>query len=138
MTPLTPDDLALMSSYQGTIEYLRRTWKSCLTATGRRQRGPTWYAIVRCDDDGALGMTSIKHPKGKRWACKTCMGFAQPIWSDNEDKCPSEDEALHEYTEWAMKLSIKSPARMQRRRIKQIYMQEGTSRGRFARTGGDS
>lgn len=134
MTHLTRDEVALMSQYQAVIENLRLTWKSCLTATGRRQRGPTWYAITRCDDDGNLGMTSIKQPKGKRWACKTCVGFAAPIWSDNK-KCPSVDEALHEYTDWAMNLGMKSEVRMQRRTLKKIYMADGTSKGRFARQG---
>jgi hypothetical protein len=121
--------------YKHLIAYLRNVWKSCLTDTGRRQRGPTWYAITRCDDDGNIGLTSIKTtPAGKRWACKTCVGFAPPIWTDNEKKCPSEDEALHEYAGWVSPLSVKSPARMQRRRIKRIYMQDGTSRGKYARS----
>ena len=134
MSDLTPDEDIQVALYQRLIAHLRTVWKSCLTEAGRRQRGPTWYAITRCDDDGNIGMTSIKvTPAGKRWMCKTCVGFAAPIWTDNEKKCPSTDEALHEYSEWAGGIALSSPLRLQRRRVKGTYMQDGTRRGKYAR-----
>ena len=131
MTP-SPDDQAVIDQLKTVIEGLRLTWKSCLTPTGRRKFGPKFYAITRCDDDGLIGMTSAKQSKGKRWACKTCLGFAAPIWSDTDD-CPSVDEALHEYTEWAMGLGKGSELRKQRMRMKRHYRLNGTSGGRYRR-----
>lgn len=136
MSDLIPSEEALIEEYKALIGSLRNTWRSCLTATGRRQQGPGYYAITRCDDDGNIGMTSAKATKGKRWACKTCVGFAPPIWTDNEKKCPSEDEALHEYTDWAMNMGVKSAMRMQRRRVKRIYQLDGTKAGRFKKAEG--
>ena len=110
----------VIEEFKAVISQLRNTWRSCLTPTGRRKFGPAYYAITKCDDTGCIGMTSAKHPKGKRWACKTCVGFAAPIWSDVPDACPTTDEALHEYTEWGMGLSQKSEAYKQRIAIKRI------------------
>lgn len=135
MDSLTPDEEAQVVTYQEVIANLRRTWKSCHGETGHAKRGPTFYAITRCDDDGHIGMTSMAEPiPGKRWMCMTCVGFAAPIWSDNPDKCPSEDEALHEYTEWVTKtLELGSALRPQRTKVKRTYMLDGTRRGKYAR-----
>jgi hypothetical protein len=94
----------LISQYKGTVKMLRAEWQRCFTPTGKRKFGPSYFAITWCEYEDEIGLTSTKSGVGKRWACKTCFNFAKPIWSDT-DKCPSPDEALHEYVAWLGKAS---------------------------------
>jgi hypothetical protein len=89
----------LIQTYQEFIYYLRSEWQRSLTPTGKRKFGPTYFAVTWCEYEDEIGLTSTKGGVGKRWACKTCFNFAEPIWSDT-DKCPSPDDALHEYVAW--------------------------------------
>jgi len=90
--------------YKTNIKMLRADWQRCLTPKGKPKFGPSYYAITWCEYEDEIGLTSTKSGVGKRWACKTCFNFVTPIWSDT-DKCPSEDEALHEYVLWLGKAS---------------------------------
>jgi hypothetical protein len=63
-----------------------------------------YFAITLCRYEGELGLSHYKIGAGRRWACKTCWNFAAPVWSTNEKKCPSPDDALHEYVKWSGKL----------------------------------
>ena len=94
----------LIAQYKGIIRDLRLDWLRCLTPTGRTRFGPSYFAVTWCEYEDEIGLTSTRDGVGKKWACKTCFNFAAPIWSDT-DKCPSEDEALHEYVGWLGKAS---------------------------------
>lgn len=94
----------LIDQYKGIIENLRLEWQRCLTPTGKKKFGPTYFAITWCEYEDEIGLTSTKNGVGKRWACKTCFNFAAPVWSDT-DKCPTEEEALIEYGQWLNKAS---------------------------------
>lgn len=61
---------------------------------------PPYFAITLCRYEGELGLSDYKAGAGRRWACKTCWNFSAPVWSTNEKKCPSPDEALHKYVAW--------------------------------------
>ena len=105
---------SLIDQYKSTIKYLRHEWQRCLTPTGKKKFGPSYFAITWCEYEDEIGLTSTKNGVGKRWACKTCNNFAEPIWSDT-DKCPSPDEALHEYVAWQSKLTKGSSFRAWRK-----------------------
>ncbi len=90
----------MVQAYKALIPFLRRTAERVLTKAGKPSRSPGYFAVTWCEYEQEPGITSGKHMKGKRWACKTCFNFAEPIWTDNPEKCPSTDEALHEYAEW--------------------------------------
>ena len=92
----------LIEQYKNIIEGLRADWQRCLTPTGRKKFGPSYFAVTYCQYEDEIGLTSTKSGVGKRWACKTCFNFAAPIWSDTE-KCPTIEEALIEYGKWASK-----------------------------------
>jgi hypothetical protein len=102
--------LNLIETYKGTITYLRGQWQRCPTPTGKPKFGPSYFAITWCEYEDEIGLTDTKAGVGKRWACNTCNNFVEPIWSDT-DKCPSPDEALHEYVAWQSKLGVNSSFR---------------------------
>ena len=94
-------------AYRDLVPFLRSEWHRAPTPTGKPSKGPTYYAVTMCEYENEPGLTSSKATKGQRWACKTCFNFAEPVWTDSPDKCPSADEALHEYTAWVSKRGTK-------------------------------
>ena len=72
---------------------------------------PPYFAVVYCEYEDEYGLSYYKAGTGRRWGCKTCWNFATPVWSTNKNKCPSEDEALHEYVAWQSKLGKNSSFR---------------------------
>jgi len=93
----------MIESYILLMPFIRKIAQRVKTKTGRDSTRPTYIAVTWCSYEEQPGIMTSNHPKGQRWACHTCMNFAEPIHTDNEDKCPSADEALHEYTAWAIK-----------------------------------
>ncbi len=93
----------MVQAYICLTPYLRRTAERVPTKAGKPSKSPSYFAVTWCEYEDEPGITSTKAGKGKRWACKTCFNFAEPIWTDNPEKCPSTDEALHEYSEWVSK-----------------------------------
>ena len=95
----------LIAQYQATAKWCRHQYKSMTN-----KRGPQYYAVTMCEYEDEPGLTSSSVTKGRRWACNTCFNFAPPIWTDNEDKCPTTEEAPIEYGQWLAKdINAKKP-----------------------------
>lgn len=86
-----------VDSYREIIKNLRRTYLGVVGPTGRRSKGPRYFAIVRCQGEecGNIGMTSSKATAKNRWACKTCGETTLPIWADGPT--PDDDEIYELY-----------------------------------------
>ena len=90
MTPLGTEETANFERYKKMILHMRNTHKSCLGPSGRRKRGPRFYAITRCYECHEMGMTSSAQKPRTRWTCWGCGGCKFPIWSDGQT--PDEDD----------------------------------------------
>ena len=90
MTLLRTEEEADFERYKTIIAYMRNTHKSVLGKTGRRARGPRFYAITRCFECHEIGMTSSAQKPRTRWTCWGCGGCKFPIWSDGQT--PDEDD----------------------------------------------
>ena len=108
-----------MGEFTDITDWLREQWSRVLTPTGQTKFGPSWYAVTLCDDCGLRGFTDIAQGSGKRFACKTCYGFAEPVaWEGKEKFFMATDEALDEYGKWRAKQKMGSHFTMIRRRMK--------------------
>jgi hypothetical protein len=101
MPDLLKEHEATIEHYKTFAKMMRLTWQGIPTPTGRPKFGPTFIAVTWCAYEGEVGVTNTGRGVGRRWTCKTCFNFVTPIWSDG--KCPSTEEALVEYGEWASK-----------------------------------
>lgn len=84
-----------VDAYREVITNLRRTYLGIVGPTGRRSKGPRYFAVVRCQECGNIGMTSSKATAKNRWACKTCGEPTLPVWSDGP--APDQDEIYDLY-----------------------------------------
>ena len=91
-------------AYRGVITRLRTDWLRVPTPSGNPSPGPHWYAIGRCteEDGDQLGIIGSNDVVGKRWACKTCLGFMEPLWSDGRP-LPDVEDIREEYADWMVK-----------------------------------
>ena len=86
-------------AYVRMAQTLRTLWKTIPTASGKGfKRGPKHISVTLCTLEGEYGLTDSGQPKGKRWACKTCLGFAPSVWSDGV--APSREEQEQEWADW--------------------------------------
>ena len=102
-TPLSVEDDALLSQYLEAVKLIRHLYLCVPTKSGRPSRGPRYIAVTVCTNEEGrqLGITSSKHPKGARWACSTCLGYANPIWADGP--LPDEEDRREEWADWMAK-----------------------------------
>jgi hypothetical protein len=82
---------------------LRNEWLRCPTPSGRPKKGPRFYAIAVCSVERGFqpGIVGSNNVKGKRWACKTCLGFMEPIWADGP--LPDIEDIREEWADWMAK-----------------------------------
>ena len=85
----------LIHEFRAVIKHLRRTYLGIVGPTGRRSKGPRFFAVVRCQGCGNIGMTSSKAVIKRRWACKTCDEPTLPVWADGP--VPDEEEIYDAY-----------------------------------------
>lgn len=91
-------------AYKAFIKYLRSEWLRIPTASGNPSPGPHWFAIGRCTEEAGdqLGLIGSNGVVGKRWACKTCYGFMEPVWSDGRP-LPDIEDIREEWANWMTK-----------------------------------
>ena len=93
----------LLAQYQASVQYIRNLHLSVPTKSGNPKRGPNFIAIGRCSEERGeqLGLIASNETKGKRWACKTCLGFMEPVWADGP--LPDTEDIRNEYHDWMAK-----------------------------------
>ena len=97
-TPLaTPP---LLHQYREVISSLRAIYIAIPRKSGRASKGPKFLAVAECQEEGtgAYGIVGSNETKGKRWACKTCLGYMKPVWSDGP--LPDDEAIEQEYADW--------------------------------------
>ncbi len=97
---MTDSSYPHFDAYKRIVRNLRTEWLRVPTLSGKPKKGPRFYAITRCTEEPGdqLGIVSSGNPKGKRWACKTCAGFVEPVWSDGP--LPDIEDIREEYHDW--------------------------------------
>lgn len=88
----------LIDQYKSIIQQCRLIWAGI-----EGKRGPKYYCVTRCTSEPGdqYGLTMSSAPKGKRWACKTCNAFAEPVWWDGP--IPYIEDIKDEWAEWMAK-----------------------------------
>jgi hypothetical protein len=88
-------------AYKALVAKLRSEWLHVPTDAGNPSPGPLWYAIGRCTEEEGdqLGVIGSNNVPGKRWACKTCLGFMEPVWSDGRP-LPDTEVLREEWADW--------------------------------------
>ena len=99
----TSCNASLLAQYREVIDYLRAVYLSIPRKSGRASKGPKFFAVAYCEEEGtgALGIVGSNETKGKRWACKTCLGYMRAVWSDGP--LPESEDIEQEYADWMAK-----------------------------------
>lgn len=94
---------SLLDQYKSSVQSIRREYLRVPTKSGRPSRGPRFIAIGRCTSERGdqYGIVASNHTKGQRWACKTCLGFMEPMWADGP--LPDIEDIRDEYHTWMAK-----------------------------------
>ena len=108
----------LLDQYQSSVQFIRELWLLVPTPSGRAKRGPRFIAIGNCEDEDGeqYGLLSSGDTKGKRWACKTCYGFLDPVWSDGP--LPDIEDIREEWADWCAKQNTNSAYAKTRRMLR--------------------
>ena len=103
---MTGSNDPLLDQYIAVVKAIRNEWLRCTTPSGKPMRGPGWICIGRCteEDGNQYGLISVNNKwygVGERWACKTCLGFMEPVWWDG--LIPDIENIREEWADWMAK-----------------------------------
>jgi len=98
---VTPDVTPHLEAYKSLINFARSQYLRVPTKSGKPSKGPRWMCVMRCTNEGELGVTMSNQTKGKRWACKTCLALCEPVWSDGP--LPDLEDIEQEWAEYMAK-----------------------------------
>ena len=99
-------------------------------AKGTKVKGPSWYAVAKCDNCDGMQITDSSISQAKRWKCLTCGEVCDIGWVEEEGRLKaieSQEKALDAHATGVRKVnaSERSSIEMHRKSVKKNGCKSG-------------